>query len=225
MSLSPAGVARSIALRARVLSIAVDLASVDGLDGMTIGGLAQATGRAKSGITGLFQSKEGLQLAVLDEAERRFVEAIIQPAQHLEGAARLGRLLQGWVACSANGIYSGGCFLASSLHEMDGRPGPVRDAVSAFLSHLQSQIADAAAACLGPDGPTPQDIVFRATGIGVAANMLVQLGHRERALRDAERAIGLLLAEMGAPASSLSRSTTWPLPVAWSRSGNAAIPG
>lgn len=195
-------------VRKEVLAVAVQLASVEGLEGMSIGNLAKATSRAKSSIISLFKSKEGLQLAMLDQVERQFVEAVVLPADGLRGPQRLARLLEGWVSCSAGEMFRGGCFLSSSLHEMDGRPGPVRDRVAAFAARWLKVVEDAAEPCLVGSDISAEDVGFRALGIGVALNIEVQMGHRERGMKNARRSITLLLQEMQSrdarPASSTS---------------------
>ncbi|CAM3822480.1 TetR/AcrR family transcriptional regulator [Isoptericola cucumis] len=121
--------------RRAVLDRAVHAASVDGLDGLTFGSLAAVVPVNKSGIAGLFGSKEGLQLAVVAHAREVFRSAVVLPALDEEpGLARLWRTVLAWLDYSRDRIFEGGCFFRSAATELDARtPGPVRDAVVAAL--------------------------------------------------------------------------------------------
>ena len=192
--------------RARVLDEAVQLASVEGLHGMSIGGLAAATSRAKSSIGSLYKSKEALQLAVLNEAERIFVDAVIRPADGMVGLARVKTLLNSWIEYVAGGVFRGGCFLAAAVHEVDGRPGVVRDRVSAFASRWMAVVEDAVedARQRGEVDGAADVVVFRMLAIGLALNIEVQMGHRERGLEHARRSVNALLHELQHPSPVLS---------------------
>lgn len=198
----------STALRARVLAVAMEVSAREGLAGMSIGQVATASSRFKSGITGLFGSKEGLQLALLAEAQNRFVDAVLRPAEQRAGIEQLQVLADGWIQCCLGGVFPHGCFLLASLHEMDGRPGRVRDAVGAFNALVHKAIADAAGPCLGDSDLTAQDVVARVVGIGAAVNFLVIAGHRDRALRDGQEALARLLRELSPPASDKAMMRT-----------------
>lgn len=186
----------STSLRARVLWYAIDVAASEGLEGMTIGQVATASSRFKSGITLLFGNKVGLQLAVLDEAQRRFDDAVFTPAERYTGTERLRVLVEGWMACASGGVFPRGCFLLATLHEMDARPGTVRDAVAAWNGRVHAAIAEAAAPCLGDSGLTTDGVVTRVVGMAAAVNFLVVTGHRERALRNGRQTLAILLHEL-----------------------------
>ena len=111
-----------------VLRAAVDVASLDGLDGVTFGRLATATGLSKAGIQTLFRTKEALQLATCDHARSMFADTVTGPAESMpRGIARLGALIGRWVDYARDPLFQGGCFWAATLSEYDSRPGPVRD--------------------------------------------------------------------------------------------------
>ena len=115
-----------------VLGRAVDVASVDGLDGLSIGRLAGELEISKSGLIGHFGSKEELQLATIRAARAIFASTVIAPALALPpGKDRLRTLLEGWLAYSSDRRFPGGCFFARAAHEYAARPGPVRDALAA----------------------------------------------------------------------------------------------
>lgn len=127
--------ARGDASRRVVLQSATDLASVDGLDGLTIGRLSEASGYSKSSIATLFQSKEGLQLATVAAAREIFVAQIIEPARsEPRGVRRLAALMRNGLIYSRDRVFSGGCFFAATAADVDSKPGPVSDAVRAGLS-------------------------------------------------------------------------------------------
>ena len=116
--------------RQAILKAAADLATVDGLDGLSIGRLADELTMSKSGLFAHFGSKEELQLATVEEASRIFTEEVLKPG--LKAPAGLGRV---WAMCNSflsylkRGVFPGGCFFEAALAEFDSKPGRVRDAV------------------------------------------------------------------------------------------------
>lgn len=118
--------------RREVLRAAVNIASVDGLDGLSIGRLAAELGISKSGLIGHFGTKEELQLATIRAARAIFVQTIIEPSLQLApGLAQVQALLDGWLEYSSDRRFPGGCFFARASHEYAARPGAVRDALAA----------------------------------------------------------------------------------------------
>src|SRR4051812_4536322 len=110
--------------RGAILDRAVDLASSDGLEGLTIGRLAGETGMSKSGLFAHFGSKEELQLATVQTAAERFRDAVVLPAQAADaGAPRLRAYCEGFVDYMEQRVFPGGCFWAAAGPEMDDRPG------------------------------------------------------------------------------------------------------
>jgi AcrR family transcriptional regulator len=128
--------------RRAVLTHAVDTATVDGLDGLTIGRLADASGHSKSGIATLFGSKEQLQLAVVAAAREVFVDRVVAPARARtpRGLERICALLSDWLAYSHDRVFRGGCFFASTSVEFDTKPGAVRDAIVAASSEWEDYL-------------------------------------------------------------------------------------
>ncbi|KAB2349657.1 TetR/AcrR family transcriptional regulator [Actinomadura rudentiformis] len=109
---------------------AVDVASLEGLNGLSLGRLATDLGLSKSGIQTLFRTKENLHLATIDTAAREFYEAVVAPALPApEGLARLSALIDRWIVYAETPLFEGGCFWAANLPDFDSRPGPVRDAL------------------------------------------------------------------------------------------------
>ncbi|MEQ1765690.1 MAG: TetR/AcrR family transcriptional regulator [Pyrinomonadaceae bacterium] len=114
--------------RRDILLKSVDIASADGLDGLTIGRLASELQMSKSGLFAHFGSKEDLQIATLQSASDTFISEVVVPAERLEhGLPRLTALLDAWIDSVANTCNRGGCFFYAVSAEMDDRPGKVHD--------------------------------------------------------------------------------------------------
>ena len=119
--------ARGQRTREAILKTAVDVASAEGLEGLTIGRLAAELEMSKSGLFAHFGSKEELQLATIGAAREIFVDEVVRPAfENDPGLSRLWALLDSWLRYAEAGIFKGGCFFAAASAEFDGRPGPVR---------------------------------------------------------------------------------------------------
>jgi AcrR family transcriptional regulator len=126
-----------------VLARAVDLASVEGLDGLSIGRLAADLEISKSGLISHFGSKEGLQLATIRAARAIFVHTVIEPALETPpGMGRLRGLLDAWLQYSSDRRFPGGCFFARASHEYAARPGAVRDALAVIDEEWLGLIAE-----------------------------------------------------------------------------------
>src|SRR4051812_44358054 len=111
--------------RATVVQRAIDLASTDGFEGLTFGGVAQATGVNKSAVQALFGTKESLQLAVLEGAAQVWQELVLRPAgRSPEGLAQLRALMHAWIAYLPT--FTGGCPFIAAASELDSRRGPLR---------------------------------------------------------------------------------------------------
>lgn len=118
--------------RAAVLGHALALASEVGLEGVTIGTLAERAEMSKSGLFAHFASKEALQVAILDHAVERFVAMVVAPAlKERRGEPRVRALLRRWLEWSRAEFMPGGCVFVASIAELDDRPGPVRDRLAA----------------------------------------------------------------------------------------------
>ncbi|MEU1973092.1 TetR/AcrR family transcriptional regulator [Microbacterium sp. NPDC019599] len=168
--------ARGDASRRLILDSATDLASVEGLDGLTIGRLAESAGMSKSSIATLFGGKEALQLAAVDAAAEIFRGAVVDPARELpRGVERLAKLLRGALDYSRNRVFTGGCFFAATAADMDSKPGPVRDAVRGWLrdwyGYLEAQVRHAAeAGQITADASTVRRLAFELIALDNEAN-------------------------------------------------------
>ncbi|MGH7521388.1 MAG: TetR/AcrR family transcriptional regulator [Gemmatimonadales bacterium] len=119
--------------RAAILDRATGLASQVGLTGLTIGVLADELNLSKSGLFAHFQSKETLQIDVLEHAAHRFSETVVRPAlREPRGVPRLRALFERWIAWERDVALPGGCIFVAATAELDDRPGPVRDRLVAL---------------------------------------------------------------------------------------------
>jgi AcrR family transcriptional regulator len=126
--------------RAAILDAALMLASQKGLEGLSIGALAEVTGMSKSGVFAHFGSREELQISVVREYHVRFEEEIFFPAvREQRGLARLCSLFQRWIRRVTIELDSG-CLYISGAVEFDDRPGPVRDALVDMVRTWQAAI-------------------------------------------------------------------------------------
>src|SRR5258708_38055462 len=138
--------ARAAKTRAEILNVAVDLASADGLECLTIGRLATESHMSKTGIFAHFGSKQQLQLATVGAAKQIFVEQVVKPGlTSPRGLPRLNVMLESWLGYVESIVFRGGCFFAAASAEFDSRPGKVRDEIASltktWLMPLQSAIA------------------------------------------------------------------------------------
>lgn len=180
--------------RAAILDRAADLASVEGLEGLTIGRLAGELGLSKSGLFRHFGSKEELQLATVEQARQVLRHEVVEPAAEREpGLDRLRALLDGYLRYLEREVFPGGCFLAAAAAEFDGRPGPVREAIAQASREWVSELEKQAKAArksgeLRADVDAGQ-LVFELNALARAANASYQLHGDRRAFRRARTGI------------------------------------
>ncbi len=144
--------------RTAILDEALRIASRLGLEGLTIGSLADATGMSKSGLFAHFGSREDLQLAVLEHAAQRYGELVFVPVLRIErGLPRLRALFERWLEWTIESGLPGGCIMISTAIEYDDRPGPIRDAAIAnqHRGNAITQKAVRLAIEEGTSGPRP----------------------------------------------------------------------
>ncbi|MEV6279080.1 TetR/AcrR family transcriptional regulator [Nocardia sp. NPDC051832] len=171
---------RGAKTRQLVLRQAVDLASLEGLGGLSFGRLATDTGLSKAGIQTLFRTKETLQLATIDHARRLFVDAVVRPA-HVEpvGVQRLRALVERWIDYAVTPLFAGGCFWTATLAEFDSVPGPIRDALLAGKAEWITALADELRRAIeaGEIGPLDADLVaFQIDAVLSSANTALRCG-------------------------------------------------
>ena len=161
--------------RGAILRAAASLATVDGLEGLSIGNLAATIGMSKSGLYAHFGSKEELQLATVEAADRIFKDVVVQPALAAPpGLARLVALCDAYFDYLQRGTFPGGCFFAAAALEMGTRPGPVKERVAAWESAFAALLRDLVAAALErqelPAWEDPERLAFELHGIMLAAD-------------------------------------------------------
>jgi AcrR family transcriptional regulator len=151
--------------RQTILRAAANLATTDGLEGISIGNLAAHIGMSKSGLYAHFGSKQELQLATVETARGIFDDEVVKPVQTTaDPLDRLRALLEGFLSHLERRVFPGGCFFASTTAEFDTRPGPVRDRVAAiqqgWVELIERMIREAQAA--GSIGATenPSQLAF-----------------------------------------------------------------
>jgi AcrR family transcriptional regulator len=177
-----------------ILDTAVDLASREGLEALTIGRLAACAGVSKSGLFAHFGNKQELQLATIAAAHAIFVREVIQPASAAdEGLPRLGATLAAWLDYFRRDVFAGGCFFQAASLEFDGRPGPVCDRVREVMRDWLQWLAQLARRAGAADGDAAAQLAFELNAIGLATNWQRQLLGDDRALDHAEAAFGRLL--------------------------------
>lgn len=163
--------------RRAILRHAVDVASLEGLNGLSIGRLATDLGVSKSNVQTLFGTKENLQVATAEFAREAFVDAVLGPAlAEPPGAPRLRALVDRWLDYVATPLFPGGCFWAANMPDFDSRPGPVRDT----LVRHQRAWRDLLAAELRNAGHPDADLAaFQLDAVLTATNTALRLGDEE----------------------------------------------
>ncbi len=161
--------------REAIVRKAVSLATVDGLEGLSIGNLAGALDMSKSGLYAHFRSKQDLQLATVDEAERIFQAEVIEPALvAAPGLAQLVAVCDAFFDHLIRRTFPGGCFFAGAVLEMGTRQGPVKDQITEFQARFTALIRQFVVTALElhelPADEDPDTLTFELNGIILAAN-------------------------------------------------------
>ena len=180
--------------RNSILEVAAALATEEGLESLSIGRLAEATGMSKSGLFAHFGSKEELQLATVDHAGTLFVGEVIDPARSApKGLARIWALCDHMIDYSERQVFPGGCFFAATSFEFNNRPGPVRDRIEAMIrswrSYLEHAVEHAQEAGELDETVSAREISFQLDAFAQAANAQYQLFRDPQVFDDARRAI------------------------------------
>ena len=165
---------RGLRTRRTILRKAVNIASVEGLEGLTIGRLAAELRISKSGLFAHFGSKEDLQCAVVDEAREIFVETVVRPAYQFQGLRRLRALCENWLAYGEERVFPGGCFFSAASLEFDDRPGRVREQIvglmKKWLGNLEQAARDAQIAGEIAKEADARQLAFELQALAMGAN-------------------------------------------------------
>jgi AcrR family transcriptional regulator len=179
--------------RGAILRAAASLATVDGLEGLSIGNLAAATGISKSGLYAHFGSKQELQLATVEEAERILDAEVVRPALAARpGRAQLSAVCEAFFSYVQRRVFPGGCFFAATALEMGTRPGPVKERVAAIQSGFTALLRTFAATAIEqhelPTREDPDRLAFELHSILLGADTKFVL-HDDPAILDLARQV------------------------------------
>jgi len=196
--------------RQAILATAADVASVDGLDGLTVGRLAAELSMSKSGLFAHFGSKQDLQLATIEEARQRYLREVIEPALAAgPGIRRLRALCDSFLSYLERAVFPGGCFFASAMAEFDAKaPGPLRDRIAEcqaqWMGTLERAARDAQAAGELRSDADPRQLAFELEAALLSANWYFHLYADAAYLDHARRAIRGRLTSEGTTAGRRS---------------------
>jgi AcrR family transcriptional regulator len=184
--------------RQAILDRAFALANVVGVTGLSIGRLAEATGLSKSGLFAHFGSKEALEVAVVEEASRQFVQAVMVPAlREPRGEPRVRALFEHWLTW---GQRPGGCFFVGASAELDDRSGPARDALVRACKDWVDELAKAVRIAIREghfrSDADPDQLAFEIYGIMNSMHLFFRFLHDPVALDRARTAFERLLASV-----------------------------
>ncbi|MFI5860385.1 TetR/AcrR family transcriptional regulator [Streptomyces sp. NPDC051546] len=218
--------------RRTVLERTMSIASVDGLEGLSLGKIATDLGLSKSGVFALFGSKEELQLATVQAARAVFVDRVVRPVRdEPAGVAKAWRLCESWLAYSGRRVFPGGCFFYSASAEFDSRPGPVRDEIARirgdwtrYLVRLldEARLAGGFREPAGVDGEAVEQLAFEIMAMMELANAHSVLHEETTSYDRAARGIlARLRAVTAAPEELPERPPVLAFPAAGFSAGDA----
>ena len=173
-----------------ILKAAMDMATINGLEGISIGGLANNIGMSKSGLFAHFGSKEGLQLAIIDAARKLFYKEVIAPARKEDpGITRLWKFFNNWLSYLERNVFKGGCFFAAVSYEFDSRTGPVRDKIAysmeAWKNTIKREVERAQQKNQIKKDVDPSQFAFEIMALAMGANLSFQLHNNAQACNQA----------------------------------------
>lgn len=168
-------IARGNQTRQLVLKRTVEIASVEGLEGLSLGRLATELKLSKSGVFALFGSKEELQLATVRAAIKVYLEHVVQPTREIPpGIGRLWGVCTAWLTYSEQRVFPGGCFFYSVSAEYDAREGKVHDTIASaranWFSFLGQTVEEAQRAGEAQEGIDIPQLVFEVVALLETAN-------------------------------------------------------
>jgi AcrR family transcriptional regulator len=192
--------------RFEILRVAMDIASAEGLEGLSIGRLAAELQMSKTGIFSHFGSKQELQLATIEAARGVFTERVVAPSlKRPRGIPRLKAMLSNWLEYVEKIVFRGGCFFAAASAEFDSRPGPVRNQIAsltrAWLTAIEDEINFAKSANQIQTSVNAAQLAFELHAYVQEANWAFKLFEEKAAFRLARRAIADRIGDVSADSS------------------------
>ncbi|BAC88426.1 TetR/AcrR family transcriptional regulator [Gloeobacter violaceus] len=202
--------ARGARTREEILHTAAQLASVEGLENLSLGRLAAELGRSKSGLFAHFGSLTELQLAIVEQARAIFsAEVLERLSPQSRGLVALEQLCDAWLGYIERGVFAGGCFFMAISTEFDSRPGPVREKLALimgyWLRNLERRIREAQELGELPTDIEPAQLAFEIHALGMGANWAFQLFDDPQALQRARLAIRERVAQLAGGPIGLQR--------------------
>ncbi len=190
------------ATRQAILSRAFELARVIGVSGLSIGRLAEETSLSKSGLFAHFGSKEALEVAVVEEASRQFVQTVMVPAlREPRGEPRVRAMFERWLDW---GQRPGGCFFVGASAELDDRPGPPRDALVQACKDWVDELAKATRIAVREGhfrtDLEPDQFAFELYGLVLGAHTFIRFLREPATLDRTRQAFDRLVAAARSPA-------------------------
>jgi AcrR family transcriptional regulator len=201
-----------------ILAKAVDQASAEGLEGLSIGRLASELEVSKSGLFAHFGSKEELQLETINAASELFEEHVWLPVADVEpGLVRLAALMDSWLRYFRTVPLSGGCFFSNAYHEFDSRSGPVHDRIAdqkqRWMATIAAHVRSAQKRRQLRADVDAEQLAFELDALGGQANSLWQLNGDERAFEWAATGIRTRLGDAATPSGRRAlaepQAATW----------------
>jgi AcrR family transcriptional regulator len=197
---------RAARTRRQILRVSMDIASAEGLEGLSVGRLATEMKMSKTGIFSHFGSKRQLQLATVEAAKQVFLERVVQPAlTEPRGTLRLTAMLHHWLAYVEKVVFRGGCFFAAASAEFDSRPGAVRNQIArhtkAWLVALEDEIRFAISNGQFRSSVDAPQLAFELHSYVQEANWAFKLFNDKSAFERARRAIAARIAEASDPSA------------------------
>lgn len=191
-----------------IIDVALSLATQMGLEGLTIGAVAEMAGMSKSGVFAHFGSREELQISVIREYHHRFEQEVFYPVLLLpRGLPRLRALFANWMQRTSAEIDSG-CLYISGAAEFDDRPGPVRDALASSVQTWMDALHRAVRMSVEQgdlDGQTDAaQMAFEIHGLILACHYEARFLKSKTALSLAQRSFEHILRRYGATDAPLA---------------------
>jgi AcrR family transcriptional regulator len=204
----PLGQTKGERTRATILDEALKIVSKSGLDGLTIGTLAEATGLSKSGLFAHFGSREELLLAVLAHGQVEFTAVVFKPAiDHPRGTPRLRAMFINWLDWTESAELPGGCPMIGGATEFDDKPGPVRDMLASgqrtWIETLKRGVRQAVEEGQMVSDTDPEQIAFEMFGIALVVHHHRRLLGYQKARARALSALEAIFARHAASAKPL----------------------